>query len=162
MSNVALSAKHRVLLRNISWQTCLDLSDQRAGSVPRMTYDQEDLELMSPSRPHEEIGSFIGRLVETYSEVREIEIRSVASTTFKRRELSRAFEVNESYYVKDVSASMPIHSATSRNPSTVTLNRFVFWMSGIPLGTMERFDRQRLDRTFRSRRDTSQRARKVG
>ena len=65
-----------------------------------MTYDRGLLELMSPLRQHEKIGCFVGRLVETYTEVMSIEIESVASTTFKRKDLQKAFEADESYYVQ--------------------------------------------------------------
>jgi len=65
-----------------------------------MTYDQGVLELMTPFRQHENIGCLIGRLIETYTEVMEVEIQSVASTTFKRKDLKRAFEADESYYVQ--------------------------------------------------------------
>ncbi|MEM6473084.1 MAG: Uma2 family endonuclease [Planctomycetota bacterium] len=94
--------EQRTLLRNIAWHTFLDLCEQREGSVPRMTYDRGELELMSPRRQHEELGCFIGRLIETFTEVKEIDIRSVASTTFKRHDLTRAFEADESYYIENV------------------------------------------------------------
>jgi hypothetical protein len=41
-----------------------------------MTYDNGVLELMSPKREHENIGRLIGRMVETFSEVKSIEIIS--------------------------------------------------------------------------------------
>lgn len=95
-------AEQRTLLREITWETFVDLSDQRRGSVPRMTYDRGDLELKSPRGQHEELSRFIGRLVEAYTEQKDIDIRSVASTTFKRSDLSRAFEADESYYIANV------------------------------------------------------------
>jgi Uma2 family endonuclease len=64
-----------------------------------MTYDQGSLELMTPRRQHEQIGRLIGRMIEAFSEVRGIEILSCASTTFKRWDLDRAFEPDESYYI---------------------------------------------------------------
>jgi Uma2 family endonuclease len=64
-----------------------------------MTFDRGVLELMTPRRQHEQLGCLIGRIVETYSEVRGIEILSCASTTFKRVDLDRAFEPDESYYI---------------------------------------------------------------
>ena len=100
MSTVNIDAEQRTLMTNIRWETFVELSEQREGSVPRMTYDRGDLELMNPRRQHEELGCFIGRLVETFTEVRDIDIRSVASTTFRRSDLSRAFEADESYYSK--------------------------------------------------------------
>ena len=93
-------AETRTVMEHIRWETYVELADQRRGSVPRMTYDEGVLELMSPRRQHESIGCLLGRLVETYSEVRGIEIQSVASTTFKRSDLSKGFEADESYYIE--------------------------------------------------------------
>jgi len=97
----------RTVLENIRWETFVELAEQRRGSVPRMTFDEGVLELMSPRRQHENIGSLIGRLVETYTEVRDIEIQSVASTTFKRKDLQKAFEADESYYVQHADLIRP-------------------------------------------------------
>ena len=94
-----VSTEMRTVLDNIRWETFVELAEQRRGSVPRMTFDNGVLELMSPRRQHESIGSLIGRLVETYTEVKGIEIQSVASTTFKRKDLQKAFEADESYYI---------------------------------------------------------------
>ncbi len=100
MQTSVLPAETRTLLENVRWDTYVELSEQRRGSVPRMTYFEGMLELMNPRRQHENIGSLIGRLVETYSEVRGIEIQSVASTTFKRKDMKKGFEADESYYVQ--------------------------------------------------------------
>jgi len=89
----------RMVLENVAWDTYVALADQRRGSVPRMTYDQGVLEMMSPMREHEHIGTLVGRMIETYSEMRNIEIISVASVTVKRSSLSKGFEADESYYV---------------------------------------------------------------
>lgn len=62
---------------------------------------------MSPLRQHENIGRLIGRLVETYTEVLGIEIQSVASTTFKRKDLQKAFEADESYYIQHAEQIRP-------------------------------------------------------
>ena len=94
-----VSTEMRTVLDNIRWETFVELAEQRRGSVPRMTFDNGVLELMSPRRQHESIGRLIGRLVETYTEVKGIEIQSVASTTFKRKDLQKAFEADESYYI---------------------------------------------------------------
>jgi Uma2 family endonuclease len=97
--SLVVSAETRTVLENVRWETFLQLADGRSGSVPRMTYDQGVLELMTPRRQHERIGCLIGRMVEAFSEVRGIEILSCASTTFKRWDLDRAFEPDESYYI---------------------------------------------------------------
>ncbi|XZE20367.1 Uma2 family endonuclease [Pirellulaceae bacterium SH449] len=89
----------RMVLREVAWETYDALSDQRDGRTPRMTYDRGILEMMSPAREHENIGRLLGRLIETYSEVHDIEIISVASMTVKHSGLSKGFEPDESYYV---------------------------------------------------------------
>lgn len=89
----------RMVLENVAWETYVELADQRRGSIPRMTYDNGVLEMMSPKRDHENIACLIGRIVETFSELKDIEIISVASVTVKRSDLAKAFEADESYYV---------------------------------------------------------------
>jgi len=86
MPTTAIPAETRTLLENVRWETYCELAEQRRGSVPRMTYFDGMLELLTPQRQHEHIGCLIGRMVETYTEVRDIEIQSVASTTFKRED----------------------------------------------------------------------------
>jgi Uma2 family endonuclease len=95
------SAEERTRLENVRWCVYVELADQRRGSIPRITFDQGLMEMMNPKRLHEEIGSLIGRVVETYSEVKNIAIKSVASTTFRRPDLNRAFEADEAYYVQN-------------------------------------------------------------
>ena len=102
-----IPSETRTVLENVRWETFIELAEQRRGSVPRMTYDDGVLELMNPLRQHENIGRLIGRLIETYTEVKGIEIQSVASTTFKRRELKKAFEADESYYIKHAEQIRP-------------------------------------------------------
>ncbi len=43
-------------------------------------------------------------MMETFTEVHGIEIQSVASTTFKRKDLGKAFEADESYYIENAEA----------------------------------------------------------
>jgi Uma2 family endonuclease len=102
-----LTSETRMVLENVRWDTFVELSEHRRGSVPRMTFDEGVLELMSPRRQHENIGRLIGRLVETYTEVLNIEIQTVASTTFKRKDLQKAFEADESYYIEHAEQIRP-------------------------------------------------------
>ncbi len=104
---ITLSAETRTVLENVRWDTFVELSEQRRGSVPRMTFDEGVLELMSPRRQHENIGRLIGRIVETYTEMLDIEIQTVASTTFKRKDLQKAFEADESYYIEHAEQIRP-------------------------------------------------------
>ena len=100
MSTVPASSEQRVVLRSVSWETYLALTDESESRSGRMTYDQGVLEIMSPGMPHEIAKRLIGRMIETFTLYRGIEIRSSSSTTFKRSELQRGFEADESYYVQ--------------------------------------------------------------
>jgi Uma2 family endonuclease len=91
-----------MVLENVRWETYVTLADARRGSVPRMTYSEGVLEMMSPKRKHEHISSLIGRMIETYSEIKGIEILSMASVTVKRSDLQKAYEADESYYVTNM------------------------------------------------------------
>ncbi len=103
MSTETIAGEQRVLLRSISWQTYETLADNpdRAGRL--LTYDQGVLEIMSPSKAHESDKSILGRMVEMYSLQHDIDICSSASTTFKRKDLERGFEADESYYIRNES-----------------------------------------------------------
>lgn len=92
----------RMVLENVSWETFVALADEREGSVPRMTYNEGVLEMMNPKRKHENLGCLIGRMIEAYSEIKGIEILSVASVTVKRSDLRKAYEADESYYVTNI------------------------------------------------------------
>ena len=92
----------RIVLENVSWEIFVALADERRGSVPRLSYNEGVLEMMSPKRKHENISCLLGRMIEAYSEIRGIEILSVASVTVKRIDLKKAYEADESYYVTNI------------------------------------------------------------
>lgn len=103
MSSVVNEASEtRMVFENVSWETFVALAEERRGSVPRLTYTEGVLEMMSPKRKHENIGRLIGRMIEAYSEIKGIEILSVASVTVKRSDLKKAYEADESYYVTNI------------------------------------------------------------
>ena len=69
-----------------------------------MAYEEGTLEIMSPSNLHETIKRIIGRFIETFTEVLDIDIRSAGSTTFKLEARRRGFEADESYYIQQEAA----------------------------------------------------------
>jgi Uma2 family endonuclease len=91
-----------MVLENVSWETYVALAEARRGSVPRMTYNEGVSEMMSPKRKHENLSCLIGRMIEAYSEIKGIEILSVASVTVKRSDLQKVYEADESYYVTNM------------------------------------------------------------
>jgi Uma2 family endonuclease len=86
----------------VSWETYERLlADDEERRVPRMTYDQGVLELVTPSTPHEEDAATITRIVDIVAANLGIPIRSVGSTTFRRKDLERGFEPDASFYIQN-------------------------------------------------------------
>ena len=86
----------------VSWETYERLlADDEERRVPRMTYDQGVLELVTPSKPHEVDAATITRFVDIVAAVLDIPIQSTASTTFRRQDLERGFEPDASFYVQN-------------------------------------------------------------
>lgn len=89
----------RIVLHGISWQTyeriLEDLADR---SVPHLTYDRGELEIMSPTALHDSIAHAIDALVTLIAMEMEIQVRGLRSTTFKREDIERGFEPDCSFY----------------------------------------------------------------
>jgi Uma2 family endonuclease len=97
-----LVADERVVLPCVSWETYERLlADDEERRVPRMTYDQGVLELVTPSMPHDEDARTIARIVDIVAANLGIPIRSVGSTTFRRKDLARGFEPDASFYIQN-------------------------------------------------------------
>lgn len=95
------AADDRIVLHRVSRETYEHLlADDDERRVPRLTYDQGVLELLTPSMPHEEDTETIAQVVKIVSAVHSIPIRSVSSTTFRRRDLQRGNEPDASFYVQ--------------------------------------------------------------
>ena len=93
-------AEQRFLLRGIDWPTYQALREAPENDHVRMTYACGDLEMMTPSTPHEQYAHLIGRMIDVWTEVLEINIRGCRSTTFRREDLDRGFEPDNCYYVQ--------------------------------------------------------------
>jgi hypothetical protein len=65
-------------------------------SIPRIAYLRGTLELMRPSRDHERITSWIGRLVEVYGEECNVQLAPYRSWTLKHQDQAGA-EPDECY-----------------------------------------------------------------
>ncbi len=102
MVTVKSPAEGRVLLRNASWETYERLMAEREERpVPRFFYDRRVLEILSPSKKHEEISDIMESLVEELVMELEIDVLAAGSTTFKREDLERGFEPDECFYFAD-------------------------------------------------------------
>ena len=92
-------ADDRFLLRGIPYHVyCAlrDAVDEVNGKV-WMTYDVGVLELMSPSRAHDLIKIVLSRLLDTWCEERDVDMRGLGSTTYRSAALRRGLEADACY-----------------------------------------------------------------
>lgn len=91
---------HFVYLR-VGWQGYEQLLEMRGEkSVPRITYLEGVVELMSPSRYHETDKKRFARLLEAWSEVARVALEGYGSWTLKDEEQDRGAEPDECYTVR--------------------------------------------------------------
>jgi len=90
----------RFLLHEVSWETYLALRDAPENYNVRMTYDQGELEMMSPSMAHEHYARLLDRLIHVWTEELDLDIVSCGTMTCRREDLKRGFEPDNCYYVE--------------------------------------------------------------
>jgi Uma2 family endonuclease len=111
---------HFVVLHGVSWKDYERLLRMRGDhSAPRITYLEGEVEIMSPSRSHQSIKSFIGCLVEVYCLENDIEFTPYGAWTLKLRPKKRGAEADECYVFGEV-----------KNPKRPDLAIEVEWTSG--------------------------------
>jgi len=100
MTQTLLKPENSTLLMGIRWETyqalLLDLAENPSK---KLTYDRGLLEIMTPLPEHEINKGFLGRLVQTTTEVLGLEISSLGSTTLSRKDLQKGIEPDECYYI---------------------------------------------------------------
>jgi Uma2 family endonuclease len=110
-----------VHLYGVTWADYIRLLEIRGDhSAPRITYVEGTLEIMSPSRTHDEIKSYIGRLVEAWCLERGIEFTPYGSWTLKSKREKRGVEADECY----------VFGPTPRRKRRPDLAIEVVWTSG--------------------------------
>jgi Uma2 family endonuclease len=94
-----------IVLNGVSWgdyQRLLEIRGER--SVPRFTYCEGVLELMSPSRYHEHVKSSLGCLLEAWCIARGVEFTPYGSWTLESKEAERGVEPDECYCLGETAA----------------------------------------------------------
>src|ERR1051325_1950290 len=87
-----------VVLHNVSWEDYERLLEIRGDhSAPRISYLEGEVEITSPSKDHEAIKSYIGRLLEAWCSDRGIEFTPFGSWTLKNKRKRRGAEADECY-----------------------------------------------------------------
>jgi Uma2 family endonuclease len=96
-------AEQRFRLYGVLWQIYLELRDAPENDHVHMTYDGGELEMMSPSKLHEQYACLISRLIDAWTEELNIDIQSCRTVTFQREDLQRGLEPDNCYYVANES-----------------------------------------------------------
>jgi Uma2 family endonuclease len=87
-----------VYLSNVSWEDYERIDALRGeSSVPRLTYVEGVLELMSPGAPHESDKKKLARIFEAYLDHLEIPAEGVGSWTVKNKRKKLGAEADECY-----------------------------------------------------------------
>lgn len=98
----------RVFLRNVSWkQYEVLLAIRGECAVPRMTYLEGTLELMSPSRTHETIKKTLARMLEAYAMERRLVFEGFGSWTLRSAPGERGLEPDECYMLGSTDKDAP-------------------------------------------------------
>jgi Uma2 family endonuclease len=103
---VVARADGRVTLYGISWagfEAQLELRGDVAG--PRITYLDGAMELMSPSKDHERIKSYLGCLVEAYALHHDVDLSPYGSWLLKAEAKQAGLEPDECYIVGSAQAA---------------------------------------------------------
>lgn len=99
----------KMVMYNVSWSAYeAQLTLRGEAPVPRVAYLDGVMELMSPSRDHERLKSYIGRLVETYALEADVDLSPYGAWTLRREPRTAGLEPDECYIIgADQSADRP-------------------------------------------------------
>ena len=144
-----------ILLQGIAWETYQALvRDLDSQPGKRLTYDNGLLEIFMPLPPHEKNKKYLARFVELVTEEWEIEICSLGSCTWNRKDLAKGVEADECYYIQneavvrgkmdiDLTVEPPPDLAIEIDITSLSLPRLPIYLAlGIP--EVWRFDGARV------------------
>jgi Uma2 family endonuclease len=95
----AIEPGQLLVLYDVSWDGYEQIGEAlQDRPAIRLTYDQGTLEIMTTSARHERHKCVIGRLIDVMTEEMAVSIGAYGQTTYKRKELERGLEGDQSYY----------------------------------------------------------------
>lgn len=101
---ISLGEQQHIVLDGVSWETYEQILRDLQDRPIRVTYDGGNIEMMAPLEDHEEWKKHYARLIETMCDERDLVIVALGSTTFRRKDLKKAIEPDECYYVQHAEA----------------------------------------------------------
>ncbi len=103
------TGEQRFVLHGIGWDAYETLLKLLSDRPIRLTYDRGNLELMSPSMPHEQYSRLMGFLIQSLCEELEIPCIVAGSTTFRREIKQRGLEPDECFYLSNAERMIGRH-----------------------------------------------------
>jgi Uma2 family endonuclease len=102
LRQLVVPSGHQVLLKDISWQDFEKIMEELGGqrNVPRISYSEGYLELMSPLAVHEFDKEIINDLVKIILEELNIEFNALGSMTLKSSKVHEAVEADGCFYIQ--------------------------------------------------------------
>lgn len=155
MVQTLLSPNKTTVLTGVRWETyCALALDLAENPQQKLTYDHGILEIMTPLPEHEINKRFLGRIVETTTEILELEVYSLGSSRWSREDLQRGIEPDECYYITheemtrgklnfDLNIDPPPDLAIEIDITSSSLNRLNIY-ADLGVGEVWRFDGQDL------------------
>jgi Uma2 family endonuclease len=90
-----------IVLDDVSWELYEKLLREVGDRAIRMTYDEGRLEIMSPIAEHEDPKKVIARMIEMLTLELNMPMKSLGSTTFRRKDKAKGLEPDECYYFRE-------------------------------------------------------------
>ncbi len=91
----------RVVIRGVDWGFYEQLADSISERCHiHVDYDGKDVEIMSPGLVHDNDKRLVGQLVEAAAQVLGVPYKSAGQTTWKRPDVARGLEADESYFFR--------------------------------------------------------------
>ena len=102
LEKIVVKPGQQLLLQDISWsdfeQILSDLGEHRGS---RISYSNGALEIMVPLPEHEKHKEVISDLVKMLLDRSDIDFESLASTTFKSKQMNQALEADACFYIQN-------------------------------------------------------------
>lgn len=94
-------AQQRFMIRNVDWATYRKISEALGTRHYRLSYDGENLELMTKSKGHGMYSRFFYRLIAILTEVLGLALESCGDMTCDNENVERAIEPDECFYIEN-------------------------------------------------------------
>ena len=98
---IQLDDVQHFVMEEASWDLYEKLLRDIGDRPIRVTYDGGRMEIMSPLAEHEDAKKLIGRLIEMLTLLTKRQVKSLGSTTFRRKDRGKGLEPDECYYFRD-------------------------------------------------------------